>query len=68
VYKNLFLLSSENLRSPLPYDPSAQVCYRSRKAEKDAPVLARMRELAGQYPRLTVTGVSASFSAETVTR
>jgi putative transposase len=25
--------------------------YRSRKAEKDAPVLARMRELAAQYPR-----------------
>jgi len=27
------------------------LCYRSRKAEKDAPVLARMRELAAQYPR-----------------
>jgi putative transposase len=27
------------------------LCYRSRKAEKDAPVLARMRELASQYPR-----------------
>ena len=25
--------------------------YRSRKAEKDAPVLARMSELAAQYPR-----------------
>ena len=27
------------------------LCYRSRKAEKDAPVLARMRELAARYPR-----------------
>ena len=25
--------------------------YRSRKAEKDAPVLTRMSELAAQYPR-----------------
>jgi putative transposase len=41
--------------------------YRSRKAEKDAPVLARMRELAARYPRLTATGASGSFSAVTVT-
>lgn len=27
------------------------LCYRSRMAEKDAPVLARMSELAAQYPR-----------------
>ena len=44
------------------------LCYRSRQAEKDAPVLARMRELAAQYPRLTAIGASASSSAVTVTR
>jgi putative transposase len=43
------------------------LCYRSRKAEKDAPVLARMRELAASI-RAMATGASASFSAVTVTR
>jgi putative transposase len=29
----------------------SSLCYQSRLVEKDAPVIAEMRELAGQYPR-----------------
>jgi hypothetical protein len=41
--------------------------YRSTKAARDVPVLARMVPLSAQY-RATATTASGSFSAATATR